>query len=207
MTDTAEAVATGRAGRTDRADRAAAILSEVLQPGAFAALLPPAVGALTAGGRGALWGLAATVFTAVIPLLIIRSGVRRGRLNSHHIDRREDRAIPLGLSVVSVAAGFGLLTLLGAPVTVRATVAVLGAALAVTTLVNLVWKLSAHAATVSAAAVVLTAALGAPGTAAWLLVALVCWARLRVGAHDVAQVAAGVLAGSAAAWTAWTLLT
>lgn len=201
MTDTAEAV------RTGPADRAAALVSEILQPGAFAALLPPAVGALTAGGRGALWGLAAAVFTAVIPLLIILGGVRRGRLSSHHIDRREQRAIPLGLSVVSVAAGFGLLTVLGAPVTVRATVAVLGAALAVTTLVNLAWKLSAHAATVSAAAVTLTAALGAPGAAAWALVALVCWARLRLGAHDAAQVAAGVLAGSAAAWTTWTLLT
>ncbi|GAA1661514.1 phosphoesterase PA-phosphatase [Catellatospora bangladeshensis] len=201
MTDTAEAV------RTGPADRAAALLSEMLQPGVFAALLPPAVGTLTAGVRGALWGLAATVFTAVIPLLIIRSGVRKGRLNSHHIDRREDRAVPLGLSVLSVAAGLGLLTLLGAPAAVRATVAVFGAALAVTTLVNLVWKLSAHAATVSAAAVTLTAALGAPGAAAWLLVALVCWARLRLGAHDAAQVAAGVLAGSAAAWTAWTLLT
>ncbi|BCJ74312.1 hypothetical protein CS0771_38560 [Catellatospora sp. IY07-71] len=198
MTDTAEAVATGRA------DRAAALVSEILQPGVFAALLPPAVGALTAGVRGALWGLAAIVFTAVIPLLIILSGVRRGRLNSHHIDRREDRAIPLGLSVLSVATGFGLLMLLGAPVTVLATVGVLGGALAVTTLVNLVWKLSAHAATVSAAAVLLTAALGAPGAAAWGLVAVVCWARLRLGAHDVAQVAAGVLAGAA---TALTLLT
>ncbi|MEV4415670.1 phosphoesterase PA-phosphatase [Catellatospora sp. NPDC049609] len=193
--------------RTSAADRAAAIVSEVLAPGVFAALLPLTVGALTAGLRGALWGLAAAVFTAVIPLLIIRSGVRRGRLNSHHIDRREDRAVPLGLSILSVAAGLGLLTVLGAPATVRATVAAFGAALALTTLVNLVWKLSAHAATVSAAAVVLTAALGAPGTAAWAMVLVVCWARLRLGAHDLAQVVAGVAAGSAAALAAWTLLT
>jgi hypothetical protein len=192
--------------RATGSDRAAALVSEVLQPGVFAMVLPPAVGAVAAGWRGALWGLLACVFTAVIPLLIILGSVRRGRLSNHHMDRREERAAPLGLSVISVAAGLGLLTLLDAPAPVRATVAALGAALAVTTLVNLGWKLSAHAATVSAAAVVLTAALGSPGVVAWLMVVVVCWARLSVGAHDLAQLGAGVLAGAGSALLAWTML-
>ncbi|GAB4057223.1 hypothetical protein [Catellatospora paridis] len=200
MTDTAAPP------RTTRSGRAAALVSELLQPGIFAAALPPAVGAVAAGWRGALWGLLACVFTAVIPLLIILRGVRRGRLINHHMDRREERAAPLGLSVISVAAGLGLLTLLDAPAPVRAAVAALGTALAVTTLVNLGWKLSAHAATVSAAAVVLTAALGSPGAVAWLMVAVVCWARLRLGAHDLAQIGAGVLAGAGSAVLAWTVL-
>ncbi|GAA1386981.1 hypothetical protein [Catellatospora chokoriensis] len=192
--------------RATGSGRAAALVSEVLHPGIFSLVLPPAVGAVAAGWGGALWGLLACVFTAGIPLLIILGGVRRGRLSNHHMDRREERAAPLGLSVVSVAAGLGLLTFLNAPAPLRATVAALGAALAVTTLVNLWWKLSAHAATVSAAAVVLTAALGGPGAVSWLMVAVVCWARLRLGAHDPAQIGAGVLAGAGSAVLAWTVL-
>ena len=140
--------------------RLAVAVSEVFAPGILAAALPLAVGAATAGWPGLGWGAAAIVFTAVIPLTIILTGVRLGRLTSHHIDRREQRAIPLALSVLSVLVGFALLTALDAPAAVRAAVAVLGAGLAATTVVNLRWKLSGHASTAAGVAVALTAVWG-----------------------------------------------
>jgi membrane-associated phospholipid phosphatase len=65
--------------------------------------------------------------------------------------------------------------------------------------VNLVWKLSLHAAM---AAVVLASAallLHPVALAASPLLALVAWARVRLAAHTPAQVAGGVVLGIAAA--------
>ncbi|NUR59366.1 MAG: phosphoesterase PA-phosphatase [Catenulispora sp.] len=183
---------------------AARIISEALAPGVVAVLLPILAG-LPSGWRGLGWALLAVVFTAALPLAIILTGVRLYGLSSHHIDRREQRAIPLSLSVLAVAVGWGLLTRLNAPMTVRAAVAVLGAVGAVVTAANLLWKLSAHAATITAAAAALVGLYGPPGTIAALAVAAVCWARVRVGAHDLAQIAAGVVVGlvtGAAVWAA-----
>jgi len=190
----------------DRATRAAKVTSEILAPGVVSALLPLVAGATTHRWSGVGWGALAIVFTAVIPLAIILTGVKLAGLSTHHINRREQRAIPLSLSVLSVGVGYALLTWWHAPVAVRGTVAVLGAVGALITVVNLVWKLSAHAATIAAAGVVVTALFGPAGLPFWAAVLAACWARLRLGMHDVAQVGAGLVGGFVAADVAWWLI-
>ena len=192
--------------RSHRATRAAKVTSEILAPGVVSAVLPLVAGASTQRWIGLGWGALSIVFTAVIPLAIILTGVKLAGLSTHHINRREQRAIPLSLSVLSVAIGYALLTWWHAPVAVRATVAVLGSVGALITAVNLAWKLSAHAATIAAAAVVVSALFGPDGLPFWAAVVAACWARLRLGMHDVAQVAAGLVSGVVTAEAAWWLI-
>ncbi|MCD2189693.1 hypothetical protein [Actinomycetospora soli] len=171
-------------------------VSTATSPTLLLAVLYPVVGALAAGPPGIAWSLLGMVFTVVIPAAIVDVGVRRGRYTDHHLSRREQRAVPLGLAALSVLVGLGVLWLAGAP---RAIVALQVAVLATTvvaTTVTLWWKVSFHVAVVSAAACVLTLLGGGWWALAWLAVPLVGWARLRLTAHTLAQVIVGGLLGA-----------
>jgi hypothetical protein len=171
--------------------RAATLISRVATPTLLLAVLYPVVGALAAGWAGVAWSLVGMVFTVAIPASIVDVGVRQGRYTDHHLSRREQRAVPLGLSAASVLAGLAVLALAGAPRAIVALqVAVLVTVLVVTAL-TLLWKVSLHVAVVGAAACVLTLLGGGWWALSWLAVPVVGWARLRLTAHTVAQVVSG----------------
>lgn len=166
--------------------------------------LPPVVGLMADGWRGAAWGLVASALCGGIPALVILAGVRSGRLDSHHLVDRASRTRPLLVAVAAVVAALVLLILLGAPRLLVATVSAMLAALAVTVPITLRWKISFHAA-VSAGTVVVLAHVLPPAptlVAGALVVATVCWARVRLTHHTPAQVAAGAVTGAGTAWAA-----
>jgi membrane-associated phospholipid phosphatase len=172
--------------------RAATLISRVFTPTLLLAVLYPVVGALADGWPGVAWSLVGMLFTVVVPAAIVDVGVRRGRYTDHHLSRREQRAVPLGLSAASVLIGLAVLALAGAP---RPIVTVL-----VVTTLTLLWKVSLHVAVVGAAACVLTLLGGSGGGSlwalSWLAVPVVGWARLRLTAHTLAQVVVGCVLGA-----------
>lgn len=171
-------------------------ISAVTSPTLLLAVLYPVVGALAAGPAGIGWSLLGMVFTVVIPAAIVDVGVRQGRYTDHHLSRREQRAVPLGLAAASVLVGLAVLALAGAPRAVVALqVAVLATVLVATT-VTLWWKVSFHVAVVAAAACVLTLLGGGWWALSWLAVPVVGWARLRLTAHTLAQVLVGGALGA-----------
>ncbi|MFC5063596.1 hypothetical protein [Actinomycetospora atypica] len=171
-------------------------ISTVTSPTVLLAVLYPVVGALAAGPAGIAWSLLGMVFTVVIPAAIVDVGVRQGRYTDHHLSRREQRAVPLGLAAASVLVGLAVLALAGAPRPIVALqVAVLVTVLVATT-VTLWWKVSFHVAVVAAAACVLTLLGGGWWALSWLAVPVVGWARLRLTAHTLAQVIVGGLLGA-----------
>ncbi|WP_432513206.1 phosphatase PAP2 family protein [Kineococcus sp. SYSU DK001] len=177
--------------------RWAHLAGELLAPWVLAAVMPPLVCALTTvpAWRGALHGLAVTVLCAVVPHAVVARGVRRGRYASMHVPRRQDRppllAMVVGLTVLTGA----LLRALGAPTAPLVLLGLMTGCAAVGLLVSKSWKISLHALTVAASAVVLTGL--APAAApALLAVPWVAAARVRVGAHTPAQVVAGALVGA-----------
>lgn len=171
-------------------------ISTVTSPTVLLAVLYPVVGALAAGPAGIAWSLLGMVFTVVIPAAIVDVGVRQGRYTDHHLSRREQRAVPLGLAAASVLVGLAVLALAGAPRSIVALqVAVLATVLVATT-VTLWWKVSFHVAVVAAAACVLTLLGGGWWALSWLAVPVVGWARLRLTAHTLAQVIVGGVLGA-----------
>ncbi len=136
--------------------RAATLISRVFTPTLLLAVLYPVVGALADGWPGVAWSLLGIVFTVAIPAAIVDVGVRRGRYTDHHLSRREQRAVPLGLSAASVLAGVAVLALAGAPRAIVALQVAVLVTVVVVTALTLLWKVSLHVAVVGAAACVLT---------------------------------------------------
>lgn len=189
-------------------DRAARGLTELFAPAVLACGLPVVIG--VQAGRTVLtglgWGLLAILFGAVIPYTMILLGVRRGRLSDRHIGVREQRTRPLALGLVSVLLGLALLVLFGAP---RDLVALMVASFVggfAATVVNHFWKLSVHASVAAGTTVILTLVFGLPLLATAVVVAAVCWSRVRLGDHTTAQVAAGAALGAVIAGVGFGLL-
>ncbi|MFG1953730.1 phosphatase PAP2 family protein [Micromonospora sp. NPDC048830] len=157
-------------------------------------------------GRGLGWALVGALFCSVIPNGLIWWGVRRGRLSDHHIRVREQRRTPLVYGLVSVLVGLALLVGFHAPQPVIAMVVVMfGLGLAVT-VVNLVWKLSIHAAVAAGSAAVLIIVLGPNLLLAAPAVALVGWSRVQLRDHTIGQVIAGAVVGLVVAVPTFLLL-
>ncbi|GAA3103881.1 hypothetical protein [Streptosporangium carneum] len=181
---------------------AARWVTGVFAPQLLVIVLPPVVGLMADGWPGAWWGLGASALCGGIPAGVILAGVRSGRLDSHHLVDRASRTRPLLVAVGAVLVALALLVWLGAPRLLVATVTAMLAALAVTVPVTLRWKISFHAAVSAGTVVVLSRVLPAAPTlaAGALVVATVCWARVRLGHHTSAQVAVGALVGFCTAW-------
>ncbi len=187
---TAHAISTAHSISTAHA------ISAVSSPTLLLGVLYPVVGALAAGLPGVAWSLLGMLFTVVVPAAIVDLGVRHGRYTDHHLTRREQRAVPLGLAAASVAAGVAVLAVAGAPRAIVALQVAVLATLALATLVTLVWKVSLHVAVVAAAAAVLPVLGGAWWTVSWLAVPVVAWSRWRLRAHTRPQLVVGALLGA-----------
>jgi hypothetical protein len=182
----------------DRGEVAARVVTEVFAPAVLIAAQLVLVGwhAGQQDGVSRWWGVPAALFAAVIPLSYILRGVRRGRFADHHIPEREHRRVPLLFGIVSVAVGLALLVALGAPADVIALLGAGAAGLVVFAAVTLWWKMSIHAGVAAGTVAVLTVVYGPAGLVATPLVPLICWARVRLSAHTVAQVVAGSAVGA-----------
>ena len=188
-------------------DRLARMVTEVLAPAVWAAVMPTiiAIHAATSWTAGIGWATLAVLFGAAIPYGVIWLGVRRGKLTDHHIGVREQRRMPLVYGLISVLAGFGLLIGLGAPRQLVVMVAGMFGTLLVTTLINQVWKLSAHTAVSAASISALVVVFGPLLLFTAPLVALIGWSRVRLRDHTPAQVTAGTMVGAAIGTALFTL--
>ncbi|MEV0383850.1 hypothetical protein [Nonomuraea sp. NPDC050643] len=184
------------------ADAVAKRVTNLLAPQVLVIVMPPVVGLLAQGWSGAAWGLVASAFCGGVPAAVIAVGVRSGRLDSHHIVDRARRTGPLLAAVAAVLVALALLVVMGAPTLLVATVTAMLVALAVTVPITLRWKISFHAAVSAGTVVVFTHVLPAwpAAIAGAAVVALVCWARVRLAHHTVAQVVAGAVAGTLTTW-------
>jgi membrane-associated phospholipid phosphatase len=155
----------------------------------------------------------ALVFFCLLPLGYLFHAVRSGRVESIEIRRREERLRPFLVGIASYAMGVGVLAVTGQTVLplliVLALLFPLNTALVL--LVNLRFKISIHMTGLAGfvsillfvALLVSDALPPREGSALRLatvspllaLVPLLMWARVRVGAHTPAEVAAGAAFG------------
>jgi len=159
---------------------------------------------LAAAWRGtANWpaAFAWTAFTVLIsvalPILYLTVQLRRGVISDWHISRREERVQPALLLMAILAAIAPLLVLwrLAGPRTLQAVFASGVVLVFVTIAITFFWKISQHVMGITSVATMLTLILGPFAAPTFLLVPVVAWARVAVGAHTRAQAIVGGLIG------------
>ncbi|HEX6360232.1 hypothetical protein [Actinophytocola sp.] len=178
--------------------RAARVVTEVLSPIVIVVALVLAV-AWQGTGYALVptlaWSLLVAVFYSAIPMVILVRGARRGRWGGHWVAERERRFVPFLLSLGSALVGLVIMLVGGAPRVVVALAWSMITIVVACLVITRWWKVSVHATVASGAAATIVLLYGP-----WYLVlvagvALVCWARVTVAAHTVAQVVVGALLG------------
>jgi membrane-associated phospholipid phosphatase len=186
---------------------AARVITELFQPTVTVALLLLFSPAVEPGFPGTAWfGAVAVLFVCVLPLAAVVLLVRLGKVTDHHVSDRRQRAPVLAMAVVSLLAGLCLLLALNAPRSVIAMVLATVGGVAVLAVISLFWKISGHAGSIAFATAVAVLMLGAPWSPLLLLIPAVCWSRVVLRAHTVAQVVAGAVVGGGVTTLLWWLL-
>ena len=122
---------------------------------------------------------------------------RRSRVGDFWISARHERLVPALVLLAAFVALLGVLALLGAPETLFGTTLSMGLAAVTVAATTLVWKASAHSAVAGHAAVAGLIVLGPFGAVFALVLPVVLWSRVALGAHTVPQTLAGAVIGVA----------
>jgi membrane-associated phospholipid phosphatase len=177
--------------------------TDLLEPTNWLIVTVLAVGWHANGRAGLGWGLVAALFAGVLPRVVLSYGVRRGLWSDRTVGARRPRLIVLGFIMGSVAAGLVVLVAAGAPRLLTGYLAFMLGSVAVLAAITFVWKISIHCAVASGSVAILALSFGPLVLLGYVLVALLCWARVELGDHTVAQVIAGSVLGAGAAVAAY----
>ena len=164
------------------------------------------VGAEAGGARGLLWALLCLFLTSGLSLVYLFYLTRAGKVRDPRSIARAERVRPLRVVAVLHVAAFLIVTLLGAPIALRAVLLSYALATVLFALLTPFTNLSLHTAGVSGAAVCLAYVFGGWGAVAALLVPLVWWARTVLGRHTPVELALGVLVGAGGTWISFQLV-
>ncbi|MFE4517125.1 hypothetical protein ACFRMQ_23355 [Kitasatospora sp. NPDC056783] len=192
---TTEAEATAATPAPTRRTAWARRITDGLEPKNVILTLLPVLGGLRYGWRGIAWALFAVVFAAVVPTLIIRSGMRKGTVADRHVGHRRRRMTVFPLIMGSVLVCFAVMVGLDAPADLTALVLAMFASLVPILVITAWWKVSVHTAVAGGAVSCLAIALGP----LWLLLAplvpVIGWSRVVLRDHTTAQTVVGALVG------------
>ncbi|MFD3920740.1 hypothetical protein [Streptomyces sp. NP-1717] len=174
--------------------------TDVLQPRNTLLAGMVGIGAAAAGDwTGVPWGLLGALCAGVVPAAYIEWERGRGRWGDRHVVDRTQRA-PIFLVILgSIGAGALAMTAGRAPTGILIAMTALWVMTVVLLAVNTVWKISVDSAVASAVVAMLAAVHDPWWLAAYGLVGAVCWSRVRLGYHSIAQTAAGASLGAATA--------
>ncbi|MBU7596765.1 phosphatase PAP2 family protein [Streptomyces sp. P38-E01] len=181
-------------------------VTDGLEPKNWIVAVTLIVGWWADGPAGLAWGAFGVVFAAVLPVLFIKYGIRRGSWADRHLGVRQHRLVVMPFIVGSVLLATLLMRAFDAPSELTALIASMVAAMAVLLVVTVWWKVSVHSAVSSGSVVVLALTCGPLLWAGFVLVALVGWSRVSLRDHTPAQVLVGTVLGGAVAGVVFTAL-
>lgn len=142
---------------------------------------------------GLLWCIIAAGLIGATPTAFTFLAVKLGRIKDVLLTRRQDRSGPFLVAALGAIITFIIFYRLTVPVEVLVFLITLILVLIVILIINLYWKISVHAATIT---VVTVAANIFADYRYWyllLLIPVVCWSRVYRKRHTVAQVIVGAL--------------
>ncbi|WP_405389872.1 hypothetical protein OG596_19495 [Streptomyces sp. NBC_01102] len=194
---------THRTTTADRADRTTAVartVTDILQPRNTLLVGMLAVGVASAGDwTGLPWGFLGALCAGLVPAGYIEWERRRGTWGDRHVVDRTQRA-PIFLVILgSLGTGALIMVLGNAPAGILTAMISLWAMTIVLLAVNTVWKISVDASVASAVVALLCVVHSPWWLAAGVPTLAVCWSRVALRYHSVAQTVAGASLGAATA--------
>jgi len=135
-------------------------------------------------------------FTSIGPMLYIFALYATDRISDLDMSIRAERQKVFGAFVVFFALGTIDLALIHAPAIMTATMAALAASSLVVQIITMYWKISTHALGITAPLVASLYLFGREPLPFFVLIPIVCWARVYLKAHTVLQVLAGAALGT-----------
>jgi len=143
------------------------------------------------------WAATYVLLVCMLPVMFIAYMVRCGRITDIHMQVRQQRYIPLVVSITCTVIAWFTLRLMGAPSIVQQFGLFSLVQIAIMTSITLIWQISIHAISMSSATVALWVVFGVfPAVLSFPLIILVGAARLKLKRHTPAQVVVGTLIGA-----------
>lgn len=151
--------------------------------------------------QSVLWALYYGLMISLLPLISVIYLVRTGQAVDLHISDRRQRRIPYLFSILGALLVFISVRVLDGPALLGSLAAGNVIGLTALALINQVWLISNHAASISMVTV-FTGLVAGWQAAIWLvpLVVIVFLARWFLRRHTLSQLFAGVLLGGLSAW-------
>ncbi len=134
-------------------------------------------------------------FSSTLPSIFIIFLYRHKKVTDLDISVRQQRSIPYAVGIGCSLIGAGFIYWLLGPGVVVAFMLVNAVNGVIVTVINLYWKISAHAIGIGGPLAVLTLLFGWIILPLFLVLPLVGWARVHIRAHTLAQVIAGSIVG------------
>ncbi|MEO6834496.1 MAG: phosphatase PAP2 family protein [Candidatus Tumulicola sp.] len=132
-----------------------------------------------------------TVFTSIGPMIYVFWLYSTDRISDLDMSVRREREMAFGTFVIFYLLGAAALWLAHAPRLMIAAMLAYFASAIVVGWITRYWKISTHALGITAPLVALTMLYGRQPLPFLVLVPMICWARVYLKAHTIAQVLAG----------------
>jgi membrane-associated phospholipid phosphatase len=140
------------------------------------------------------------IFGALVPLGIVYGLSKLRIIPDLWASERETRVIPFTGAICSYLLGSAALMAETSPATLTALMLCYVGNTAIMMIISLRWKISVHASGIAGPVTALIYILGVAASPLLILVVPVGWARIKLRAHTLPQVAAGVLLPVVATW-------
>ncbi|MFJ9413872.1 hypothetical protein ACIRPT_06840 [Streptomyces sp. NPDC101227] len=175
-------------------------VTDVLQPRNVLVVGMVGIGLAAAGDwTGIPWGLLGALCAGLIPAGYIEWERKRGTWGDRHVVDRAKRAPIFLVILASIGLGSLVMVLGHAPTGILVAMLALWAMTIVLLTVNTVWKISVDSAVASAVPALLAVVHSPWWLLAYLLTTAVCWSRVALTYHTIAQTVAGACLGAATA--------
>ncbi|MFI9047469.1 hypothetical protein [Streptomyces sp. NPDC053427] len=179
---------------------AARAVTDILQPRNVLLAGMLGIGVAAAGDwTGIPWGLLGALCAGIIPAAYIEWERKRGTWGDRHVVDRTKRAPIFVVILASIGLGSLAMVLGHAPTGILIAMLALWAMTIGLLTINLVWKISVDSAVASAVVAMLAVVHSPWWLLAFILTAAVCWSRVALTYHTVAQTVAGATLGAATA--------
>lgn len=181
--------------------KAARIYSNVISPPVMFAVVGLAFGLYALPGwPGFLWAAVYGLLVSLAPILVVVYLLKTGHIAELHMSNTRERSIPYLSAILFAAVAYGLIASFDGPELLRCLALFNVIELTALAVINHFWLISLHATGAMASAVLIGLVFGwSAGLIAGIpLVVSVCWVRLFLKRHNLAQIVAGLALGAMA---------